>query len=94
MSWNEELADELHKSVRRKFQRRQVISYEVDDVWSCDLVEMQEWSKENKGYRYMLNVVDVFSKYAWSIPMKDKTAIITLNAFKQIVENSKRNIFG
>ena len=51
---------------------------------------MQEWSKENKGYRYMLNVVDVFSKYAWSIPLKDKTGITTLNAFKQIVEGSKR----
>jgi transposase InsO family protein len=51
---------------------------------------MQEWSKENKGYRYMLNVVDVFSKYAWSIPLKDKTGITTLNAFKQIVESSKR----
>ena len=89
-SWNEELADELHKSVRRKFQRRQVISYGVDDIWSCDLVEMQEWSKENEGFRYMLNVVDVFSKYAWSIPMKDKTALTTLNAFKQIVESSKR----
>ena len=89
-SWNEELADELHKPVRRKFQRRQVISYGVDDIWSCDLVEMQEWSKENEGFRYMLNVVDVFSKYAWSIPMKDKTALTTLNAFKQIVESSKR----
>jgi len=51
---------------------------------------MQEWSKENKGYRYMLNVVDVFSKYAWSIPLKDKTGITTLNAFKQIVQSSKR----
>jgi len=72
------------------FQRRQVISYEVDDIWSCDLVEMQEWSKENNGYRYMLNVVDVFSKYAWSIPLKDKTGITTLNAFRDIVESSKR----
>jgi len=89
-SWNEKLADELHKPVRRKFQRRQVISYDVDDIWSCDLVEMQEWSKVNKGYRYMLNVVDVFSKYAWSVPMKDKTGIKTLNAFKQIVEKSDR----
>ena len=51
---------------------------------------MQEWSKENEGFRYMLNVVDVFSKYAWSIPMKDKTALTTLNAFKQIVDSSKR----
>ena len=60
-SWNEKLADELHKPVRRKFQRRQVISYAIDDIWSCDLVEMQEWSKQNEGFRYILNVIDVFS---------------------------------
>jgi len=49
------------------------VSYDVNDVWSCDLVEMQEWSKQNKGFRYMLNVIDVLSKYAWSIPLKNKT---------------------
>ena len=89
-SWNEKLADELHKPVRRKFQRRQVLAYNVDDIWSCDLVEMQEWASQNKGYRYMLNVVDVLSKYAWSIPLKDKTAATTLNAFKEIVNESNR----
>ena len=72
IAWNEELANELHAPVKRKFQRRRVISYGVDDVWSCDLVEMQEWSKQNKGYRYMLNVVNVFSKYAWSIKLLGK----------------------
>jgi transposase InsO family protein len=51
---------------------------------------MQEWSKLNKGFRYMLNVIDVFSKYAWSIPMKDKTGITTVNAFKEMVEASGR----
>jgi Integrase core domain len=80
----------LHKPVKRKFQRRRVIAYDIDDVWSSDLVEMQEWSKQNNGFRYMLNVVDVFSKYAWSVPMKDKTGITTVNAFKQIIEISKR----
>jgi transposase InsO family protein len=89
-SWNEELADELHKPVRRKFQRRRVIAYAVDDIWSCDLVEMQEWSKENKGFRYMLNVVDVFSKFAWSIPIKNKTGLSTLEAFREIVRSSGR----
>jgi Domain of unknown function (DUF5679)/Integrase core domain/Phospholipase A2-like domain len=87
-AWNEELANELHAPVRRKFQRRRVISYGVDDVWSCDLVEMQEWSKQNKGYRYMLNVVDVYSKYAWSVKLLDKKGKTVLEAFKQIVENS------
>jgi len=51
---------------------------------------MQEWSKENKGFRYMLNIVDVFSKYSWSIPLKDKTGQTTLDAFKLIVSQSGR----
>ena len=57
-SWNEELADELHKPVKRKFQRRQVLVNEIDDLWAADLVEMQEWKKVNKGYRYILNAID------------------------------------
>jgi hypothetical protein len=88
--WNEELAEELHKPVRRKFPRRKVIVHEIDDIWSCDLVEMQEWSKENKGCRYMLNVIDVFSKYAWSIPIQDKKATTVLQAFREIVSQSNR----
>jgi hypothetical protein len=51
---------------------------------------MQEWSKVNKGYRYMLNVIDIFSKYAWSIPLKDKKGTTVLDGFKQIVNESKR----
>ena len=51
---------------------------------------MQEWSEENKGFRYMLNVIDVFSKFAWSIPLKDKKGITVLNAFKLIVKESGR----
>jgi transposase InsO family protein len=88
--WNEELANELHAPVKRKFQRRRVVSYGVDDVWSCDLVEMQEWSKQNRGYRYMLNVVDVYSKYAWSMKLLDKKGKTVLEAFKQIVNSSSR----
>ena len=45
---------------------------------------MQEWSKENKDYRYVLNFIDVFSKFAWSIPLKVKTGQTTLDAFKLI----------
>ena len=54
------------------------------------MVEMQEWSKENKDYRYMLNVIDVFSKHAWSIPLKDKKGLTVLDGFKQIVKESDR----
>ena len=82
--WNEELADDLHKPVKRKFQRRQVSVNEIDDVWAADLVEMQEWKSVNKGFRYILNVIDCFSKYAWSVPLKDKTSKTVLHAFQHI----------
>jgi hypothetical protein len=59
-------------------------------VWGCDLVEMQEWNYQNKGFRYMLNVIDVFSKYAWSIPLKDKKGTTVEQAFRRIVEQSDR----
>jgi len=84
------LAEELHKPIKRKFARRHVDAFEIDDVWGADLVEMREWEKQNKGYKYMLNVIDVLSKYAWSVPMKNKTAETTLNAFKEIVKESGR----
>ena len=63
---------------------------EVDDVWAADLVEMQEWKKVNKGYRYILNVIDCFSKYAWSVPLKDKMGKTVLDAFQYIVKSSSR----
>src|SRR5437870_1165874 len=86
----EKLSEELHNPIRRKFDRCHVNLFGIDDTWGADLVEMQELSKENKGYRYMLNVIDIFSKYAWSIPLKDKKGTTVLEAFKQIVKISDR----
>ena len=63
---------------------------EIDDVWAADLVEMQEWKNVNKGYRYILNVVDCFSKFAWSVPLKDKKGETVLDSFKYIVKISDR----
>ena len=84
------LAAELHKPVRKHFQRRHVDVLEIDDVWAADLIEMQEWYKENRGYRYMLNAIDIFTKFAYSIPLKDKMGATVLDAFKDIVKQSKR----
>ena len=58
--WKEQLADEFHKPVKRKIKRRRVIANGVDDIWSADLVDMQWSSRENKGFKYLLNVIDVF----------------------------------
>ena len=75
MSWKNKLADELHKPIKRKFPRRRVIVNGIDDTWSADLIDMKVFSKFNKGYQYLLNVIDIFSKYAWSIPLKTKVFI-------------------
>ena len=59
-------------------------------MWAADLVEKQEWKSVNKGYRYILNVLDCFSEYAWSVPLKDKMSKTVLDAFQYIVKTSNR----
>lgn len=80
----------MHRPVRRKFNRRHVDVFAIDDVWSCDLVELQEWNYQNKGFKYILNVIDVFSKFAWSIPLKDKKGVTVVEAFRQIAKQFGR----
>jgi hypothetical protein len=65
--------------------------YNIDDIWGCDLVEMQEWKDSNDGYRYILNCIDVYSKYAWAVPLKDKKGETILQAFKNIIKKSGRS---
>ena len=69
---NIQLADELHKPIIRKFKKRKVYSSFRDNIWGVDLADMQLLSKFDKGFRFLLCVIDIFSKYAWVIPLKDK----------------------
>ena len=62
---NEKLAEELHKPIIRKFKKRAVYSEFKDNIWGADLADMQLISKFNKGFRFLLCVIDIFSKYAW-----------------------------
>ena len=72
IKWSNPLADELHKPVRKNFPKRYVFVRNTDDVWGADLVDMQALAKDNDSYRYILMVIDVFSKYGWAIPIKFK----------------------
>ena len=72
---NQQLADELHKPIIRKFKRRRVYSSFEDNIWSVDLAHMQVLGKYNKGIRYLLCAIDLFSKYAWVDPLKDMEGI-------------------
>lgn len=81
------LVDELHKPARRNFKRRHVVQRGYDDLWQADLVEMIPYARENKGFRYMLTVIDTYSKYAWALPIKSKTADSVTNAFKTLLQD-------
>ena len=81
MSQNKQLAEELHKIVIKKFQQIKVCSTFKDNICDADLVDMQLISKFNKGFRFLLCVIDIFSKYAWVVPLKDKKGGTITNAF-------------
>ena len=84
------LADELHKPNIRKFKKEKVYSSFRDNIWGVDLADMLLLNKFNKGFRFLLCVIDIFSKYSWVIPLKDKKGISIVNALKKILDDSKR----
>ena len=84
------LADELHKPIVRNFNKRKVYSQFKDNIWGVDLADMQSLSRKNKGIKYLLCVIDFYSKYAFVIPFKDKKGISIVNAFNKIIKQSNR----
>ena len=87
---NKILAEELDEPVIKKFNKRKVYSQFRDNIWGVDLADMQSLSKKNKGIKYLLCAIDLFSKYAFVIPLKDKKGISIVNAFNKIIKQSNR----
>ena len=86
LEFNEQLTKELHKPIIKKFQKRKVYSGFRD--WGDDLADMQLISKFNKGFRLLLCVIDIFSKYAWVVPLKDKKSLMLFKKYQMIrIEN-------
>ena len=79
----------LHKPLHTRRRRATYVS-KIDQQWQADLVEMQQFAKDNGGIRYLLTVIDVLSKYAWAVPIKTKTGDDTLDAFKSIILHGHR----
>ena len=82
------LAEKLHKTVIKKFEKGKVYSQFKDNIWGVDLADMQSLSRKNKGIKYLLCAIDLFSKYAFVVPLKDKKGISIVNAFNKIIKQS------
>ena len=85
---NYQLANEFHKQIIRKFKRQKVYSSFRQNIWGVDSGDMQSMSKYIRGIKYLLCAIDLFSRYAWVVPLKDKQRITIVNAFQK--NNLKR----
>ena len=85
---DKDLAEKLHKAIITKFEKRKVRSPFIDNIWGAGLADMQLISKFDKEFRYLECVIDIYSKYAWVIPIKDKKGITITNAFQKVLDES------
>ena len=90
MENNNILAEELHSPVIKKFNKRKVYLQFRNNIWGVDLAGTQSLSKKNKGIKYLLCAIDLFSKYAFVIPLKVEKRISIVNAFNKIIKQSNR----
>ena len=80
---NYQLANELHKPIIKNFKKRKIYSSFRDNIWGVDLADMQSLRKYNKGIKYLLCAIALFSKYPWVVPLKDKKALVLLMHLKK-----------
>ena len=80
----------LHKPARKRFPRNIYFADGIDQTWQMDLVEVQQLAKSNRGYRYILTCIDVFSKFAWARPLKDKKGPTVRDALEEIFEEGRQ----
>ena len=89
MDQKRKLVNELHSQARKNVNRWRVIMKGIDNLWQADLVEMGAFAKENKGFRYLLTVIDIFSKYAWTAALKSKNATSLTEAMLRIFKKGR-----
>ena len=85
------ISETYSKAPKKNFPTNKTIIKSIDDIWSSDLLDMNDYGiKNNKGYRYILEAIDNFSKFGWTIPLKNKYAQSITDAFSQIIKTSRR----
>ena len=88
--WKKQLTKELLKPKRKRFRRRKVFAGSVDSIWTADLLDIHQYARQNKGFKFILVVLDVFSRYAWTRPLKNKTGKEVANALDDIFRQDGR----
>ena len=87
----QQLAEEIHKPIIRKFKKRRLTSPFIENIWGVDLADMQLISKFNKGFRFLLCVIDIHSKHTWIILLKVRKAITKAILFRRFQKNLIEN---
>ena len=97
---NQQLTEELYKPIIKRIKKTKKQKYihhsifniiHQDNIWCADLADIQLISKFNKEIRFLLCIIDTYSKYAWVIPLKDKKGVNIANAFQKILDDSRKN---
>ena len=79
------LAKEVFNPQIKKFRRERIIPLYKDETWSADLIDKSSLSKYNNNYKFIITVIDIFTKYAWDVPLKNKSGLSITNGFKIIL---------
>lgn len=85
------VVQEIHRDARQNFLRRKYLMYGIAETLQADLIEMQPHKRENRGNRYILIVIDIFSKVAYAEPLKDKTGVVVTKAMDRIIRKVNRH---
>ena len=89
LEFNEQLAKRITQTNYQTILKKKSLFWIRDNIWGTDLADMQLISKFNKAFRFLLCVIDIFSKHAWVVPLKDKKGISVVNAFQKILKESE-----
>ena len=89
-AWKKQLTKELLKPKRRRFRRRRVYANGGrDSIWTADLLDIHQYARQNKGYKFILVVLDIFSRYAWARPLKSNTGANVVSALENILQSGR-----
>ena len=86
----QQLAKEVFSPQITKFKRQRMIALYKDETWSADLIDKSSLSKFNNNYKFILTVIVIFTKYAWAIPLKNKSGLSITNGFKTILSEGRK----